>query len=189
MKETLCQITEIENANLSGRKPMVSDLNVEGCKPIQNPKTKTDMTMVKLNHMPFEKTFNSLFEDLFQNLPNNLAGNDWNRSNGLVPVNITEGPEGYRLDVVAPGMEKSDFKVNLEKYILTVSAEKKTEAKTENEKQVRREFSFRSFSRSFKVDDSIDTAKIEARYENGILHLSLPKREEVKLLPKEICVN
>jgi HSP20 family protein len=147
------------------------------------------MTMVKLNPMPFEKTFNSLFEDLFQNLPNNLSGTEWNRAGGVVPVNIAEGPEGYRLEIVAPGMEKSDFKVNLEKNILTVSAEKKAEVKTENEKQLRREFSFRSFSRSFRVDDSIDTAKIEAKYENGILHLNLPKREEVKLLPKEICVN
>lgn len=147
--------------------------------------------MVKMNPMPFERTFNSLFEELFQNLPNNLAGSEWNRNagSGFVPVNITEGPEGYRLEVVAPGMEKSDFKVKLEKNILTVSAEKKTETRKENEKQVRREYSHRSFSRSFKVDDTIDTARIEAKYENGLLHLNLPKREEVKLLPKEICVN
>ena len=147
--------------------------------------------MVKLNPLPFEKTFSSLFEDIFQTLPQSLAGNEWNRSfgNDFVPVNITEGPEGYRLDVVAPGMDKTDFKVNLEKNILTVSAEKKKESKTETEKTVKREFSFRSFSRSFKVDESIDTAKIEARYENGILHLTLPKKEEVKLIPKEISVN
>jgi HSP20 family protein len=147
--------------------------------------------MVKMNPLPFEKTFNSLFEDLFQNLPGNLSGSEWNRQTGIgsVPVNINESPEGYRLDIVAPGMDKSDFKVNLDKNILTVSAEKKSETKSENEKQIRREFAFRSFSRSFKVDDSIDSAKIEAKYENGILHLSLPKREEVKLLPKEISVN
>jgi HSP20 family protein len=146
--------------------------------------------MVKLNQRPFEKTFNSLFEDLFQNLPQNFAGNEWNRSftNEFVPVNIRETADAYLLDVVAPGMEKSDFKVNLEKNLLTISAEKKTEQKSESEKVVKKEFSFRSFSRTFKIDDSIDPAGILAKYENGILNLSLPKKEEVKLVPKEISI-
>jgi len=146
--------------------------------------------MVKLNQRPFEKTFNSLFEDLFQNLPLSSAANDWNRgfSNEFVPVNIKESGDAYQLDVVAPGMDKSDFKVNLEKNLLTVSAEKKSEQKNENEKIVKKEFSFRSFSRTFRIDESIDPSGIQAKYENGILHLSLPKKEEVKLVPKEISV-
>ena len=149
------------------------------------------MTLVKLNQKPFEKTFNSLFEDLFQNLPNSIAGNEWNShfSNDFVPVNIKETGDAYILDVVAPGMEKSDFKVNVEKNMLTISAEKKSEVKNETEKMIKKEFSFRAFSRSFKLDDSIDTANINAKYEQGVLNIALPKKEEVKLTPKEISIQ
>ena len=149
------------------------------------------MTMVKLNQRPFEKTFNSLFEDIFQNLPNTISGNDWNGrfNNEFAPVNIRETGDAFTLDVVAPGMEKQDFKLNLEKNLLTISAEKKAEHKEEQEKVVKREFSFRSFSRSFKIDESIDTGSITAKYENGILQITLPKKEEVKLVPKEISIS
>lgn len=147
--------------------------------------------MVKLNQRPFEKTFNSLFEDIFQNLPNTISGNEWNGrfNNEFAPVNIRETGEAFTLDVVAPGMDKQDFKLNLEKNLLTISAEKKIEQKEEQEKIVKREFSFRSFSRSFKIDESIDTGSITAKYENGILQITLPKKEEVKLVPKEISIS
>jgi HSP20 family protein len=146
------------------------------------------MTLVKLNQKPFEKTFNSLFEDFFQSFPSGYAGNEWN-NNGFIPANIRETAEGYHLDLVAPGMEKQDFKVNIDKNILTISAEKKTENKKEDEKMIRKEYSFRSFSRSFTLDDTIDATKIAAKYENGVLMLQLPKKEEVKLMPKEIAIQ
>jgi HSP20 family protein len=149
------------------------------------------MTLLKVNQKPFEKTFNSLFEDLFQNLPNTIAGNDWNNqfSNDFVPVNIRETGDAYILDVIAPGMEKSDFKVNIEKNLLTISAEKKSEVKNENEKMIKREFSSRSFSRSFKLDETIDSSNINAKYDQGVLNITLPKKEEVKLVPKEINIQ
>jgi HSP20 family protein len=149
------------------------------------------MTTVRLNQKPFEKTFNSLFEDLFQNLPGTLSGDEWNNqgTNGSVPVNIKETTEGFILDVIAPGMEKSDFKVNVDKNILTVSAERKSEIKNETDKMVRKEFSFRSFSRSFKLNDAIDSANINAKYEQGVLNITLPKKEEVKLSPTEITIQ
>lgn len=149
------------------------------------------MTLIKLNQKPFEKTFNSLFEDLFQNLPNTIAGNEWNSqfSNDFVPVNIKETGDAFILDVVAPGMEKSDFKVNVENNMLTISAERKSEVKNETEKMIKKEFSFRSFSRSFKLDDAIDSSNINAKYEQGVLNISLPKKEEVKLTPKEISIQ
>jgi HSP20 family protein len=149
------------------------------------------MTTVRLNQKPFEKTFNSLFEDLFQNLPNTLSGDEWNGpvSNGSVPVNIRETAEAFMLDIIAPGMEKSDFKVNIEKNLLTVSAEKKADIKNENEKMIRKEFSFRPFSRSFKLNDSIDASNINAKYEQGVLNITLPKKEEVKQTPTEINIQ
>ena len=157
-------------------------------KHMVKPKNKTVMTLVKLNQKPFEKTFNSLFEDFFQGFPSGYAGNDWN-NNGFVPANIKETPEGYHLDIFAPGMDKQDFKVNMEKNILTISAEKKKESGQENEKMIRREYTYRSFSRSFTLDDTIDASRIAAKYENGVLLVHLPKKEEVKLMPKEITIQ
>jgi len=103
-----------------------------------------------------------------------------------VPVNIKETKDSYQLEVVAPAMEKADFKINIENNLLTISAEKKTENKVENEKQIRKEYTHRAFSRTFTLDDVINTADISAKYDNGILHLTLPKKEEVKVVPKEI---
>ncbi len=143
--------------------------------------------MVKFQPRPFERTFNSLFEDIFQTLP----GRDWSErpSSDFAPVNIRETKDGYVLDVVAPGLEKSDFKVSLDKNVLTVSAERKSESRREDEKTVRKEFSYRSFSRSFRLDEGIDAASIQAKYENGILQLTLPKREELKVVPKDISIQ
>jgi HSP20 family protein len=91
--------------------------------------------------------------------------------------------------VVAPAYDKADFRVNLEEDILTVSAEKKEETKSENEKEIRREYSYRSFKRSFTVDEGIDAAGIDAKYVNGILTLNLPKKEEVKTASKQISIQ
>ena len=146
------------------------------------------MTLVKVNQKPFEKTLNSLFEDIFQGFPSGFAGNDWN-SQGFIPANIRETREGYHLDIVAPGLDKSDFRVNIDKNILTVSAERKQEGKKEDEKFIRREYGFRSFSRSFTLDETIDAARIQAKYENGVLALELPRKEELKLMPKEIAIQ
>jgi HSP20 family protein len=93
------------------------------------------------------------------------------------------------LEVVAPGMEKADFKVNVENNLLTVSAEKKAESKNEHERQVRKEFSYKSFARTFTLDESIDAEKIQGKYEKGILHIELPKKEQAKILPKEISIQ
>jgi len=91
--------------------------------------------------------------------------------------------------VVAPGFEKTDFKVNLEQNVLTVSAEKKEEGKEENKKQIRKEYNYKSFKRSFTIDEKIDAAGIEAQYVNGILTLNLPKKEIVKESAKEINIR
>lgn len=144
------------------------------------------MTMMKLSPRPFEKTFNGLFEDLFQHLPTTERGG--RLATDAVPVNIRETKDGYVLDLQAPGYEKQDFRIRLEHDLLTISAEKKLETKGEDERVLRTEFGLRSFSRSFRVDELIDKSAIGAKYERGILQLTLPKREEVKRVPKEISV-
>ena len=152
------------------------------------------MTHVKFARRPFEKSFNTFVDDLFSELPV-LYRNETDRVfKGFAPVNIKESDKGYSLEVVAPGFEKSDFKVNVEQDVLTVSAEKKDEVKenaenSNTEKQVRREYSFRSFKRSFTLDEKIDAAGIEAKYNNGVLTLNLPKREVVKTSAQEINIQ
>ena len=148
------------------------------------------MAYVKFNSRPFEGTFNNLVDDLFTELPV-LFKNDFNNTErkGTIPVNVKETEKSYQLEVVAPGFEKSDFKVNMEQDLLTISDEKKSEVKDENEKYIRREYSFRSFKRSFTLDEKIDATNIEASYVNGVLTLNLPKKVAVKAAATEIIIK
>lgn len=145
------------------------------------------MTLVKFNQPA--KTFHGLVDELLNGkfLNKDFATSDFFGAS-YAPVNISETKDGYSLEVVAPGFAKDDFKVKLDGPTLTISAEKKTESKDENEKHLRREFSFRSFSRSFTLDEKVEAAKINAKYENGVLHLTLPKKEAAQETVKEIIV-
>jgi HSP20 family protein len=147
------------------------------------------MVQVKFNR-PNGKSFNNLFEDFFNNFPATIAdeASSFLHKN-TVPVNIKETSGVYNLEIIAPGFEKADFKVSLENNLLTVSAERKAETKQENEKQVRKEFNYSSFKRSFTIDEKIDTSAIEAAYNNGVLQLNLPKKAEVNTQTKEIIIN
>lgn len=150
-------------------------------------KKLNNMTHVKFNRKPYSN-FN--FVDSFFNDFPGLFNNDAPaKSNGSVPVNIEENEKSYKLDVVAPGFEKADFKVSVDQQVLTISVEKKDEVKDETKKQVRREYSYRPFKRTFTVDDKIDSSSIEAQYVNGVLTLNLPKKETVKVSAKEISIQ
>lgn len=144
------------------------------------------MTVFKLNQ-PINRSFNGLVEDILNELPT-AFGKSF-RENVLVPlVNIKETKDGYDLELVAPGRNKEDFKINLEKNILTISSEIASQQSNTEDKQIRKEFNFQPFKRSFTVDDKIASDKIEAKYENGLLKLHLPKNEEVKATVKEITI-
>jgi HSP20 family protein len=148
------------------------------------------MTNVKFNSRPFEGTLNNLVDSFFTELPGLFKG-DFNNSEskGFVPVNVKETEKAYVLEVAAPGFEKTDFNVKLDQNLLTISAEKKEEVKTDNEKQIRREFTSKSFKRSFTIDDKIDATNIGASYINGVLTLNLPKKETVKTSATEIIIK
>jgi HSP20 family protein len=148
------------------------------------------MTHVKFGNRPFEKSINTMVDELINGIPV-LFNEGYNTvsKNGFVPVNILEKTNGYTVDVVAPGFEKADFQVNLDENILTISADKKEEAKNEADKQIRKEYSFKSFKRSFTIDEKIDATGIEATYVNGVLQLNLPKKAEVKEAAKTIIVK
>src|SRR5690606_27548781 len=96
-----------------------------------------------------------------------------------VPVNLRETDKTYEMSLVVPGLRKEDFMLNVTDNLLTISYEQKEEQNDQNKEQgwLRKEYRMQSFSRSFTLDDTVDVNKISASYDNGILHLSLPKKE------------
>ena len=148
------------------------------------------MTNVKNNGVPFERTLTSFFDDFFTEVPA-LLKTEVKQPNyrGHAPVNITETGDAYAIDVVAPGYEKENFRINLDKNILSISAESKTEETTEENKNIRKEFHQRGFKRTFTIDHTIDTEKIDAKYVNGILKVTLTKKEKEKTASKDIVIQ
>lgn len=143
------------------------------------------MTLVKFNnrtrsHAPY---FNNVFDSLFSEALNK------NYTINKVPgVNILESETNYTIELAAPGLEKSDFQINLKKDTLSVWAEKK-EADGEVKKNYsRKEFDYLSFARSFTLPESVDAEKISAEYVNGILTIGIGKKDAVKEENKEIKV-
>ncbi len=115
---------------------------------------------------------------------------DWSNRNfsntntTLPSVNIKDNAEAFKVEVAAPGFEKGDFKIELNRNLLTISSEKKTENETkEGEVFTKREFSYQSFTRSFTLPEIANGEAIKANYENGILTVEIPKREEAKPKP------
>jgi HSP20 family protein len=140
------------------------------------------MTLVKFNHQA-PRQLNQwvnrfLDEDL---LADRFFG-------GFPPVNIFDNNDNYSIEVAAPGLDKNDFKVQLDRNLLSISVEKKETVENNDSREIRREFSHRGFKRSFTLDDKIDADNIVAKYENGVLRLTLPKREEVKSGSKDIAI-
>jgi HSP20 family protein len=130
--------------------------------------------------------FNNSIDKFFEEFVNQLPTGGGRQ---IPPVNIHEDDSAYYLDLVAPGMNKEDFKVNLENALLTISFEKKQTKNDDQLKIHRREYRYQSFTRSFTVDDKINAENILARYENGVLSVYLPKREEVKAPTKQILIS
>ena len=115
---------------------------------------------------------------------------DWNQSNfsdtgTTVPaVNIKENKESFEVEMAAPGMTKDDFKIHLDGNLLTISAEKSNETEQNDSKYSKREFSYQSFQRSFTLSkEVVDSDKINAKYQDGLLKLLIPKKEEAKEKP------
>lgn len=104
-------------------------------------------------------------------------------------VNILEREGNFELQMLAPGYTKQDLKLSMENDILTISAQREKESLNENERFTRREFAHRSFSRSFRMPESVDTESITAEFKDGVLHVSIPKAEKAKPKTRAISVN
>lgn len=135
------------------------------------------------NHLPM------LFDDFLNRDVFNWGTNNFSETNTTIPaVNIKETADRYQVEVAAPGMNKEDFKVELDGPMLTISSEKTNDRQNqEDERFYRREFSYQSFQRTFNLKkEVVDIDKIEAKYENGVLQLLIPKKEEAKQKPPRL---
>ncbi|MBS1771954.1 MAG: Hsp20/alpha crystallin family protein [Bacteroidetes bacterium] len=138
-----------------------------------------------------KENFPALFDDFFK------PWNEWFDGGGLlertltVPaVNISEEKDNYKVTMAAPGMKKDDFKVDVEGNLMTISAEQEEEKEEKDKKYNRKEYNYTSFSRSFTLPDAVNKDNIDAKYDNGILTLTLPKKDEAKKQSgKNIVVN
>ncbi|MEJ5089633.1 Hsp20 family protein [Sphingobacterium faecium] len=138
------------------------------------------MKLAKRNLNNFS-IFSPMFNDFNRELLNWGNSNYSSTSTTVPSVNIKEDGDNFEVEVAAPGMSKDDFKITLDGNLLTISSakEEKNEEKLDN--YTRREFSYQSFQRSFELHrDVVDQDNIEARYENGLLRLTIPKKEEAK---------
>jgi HSP20 family protein len=135
------------------------------------------------------KTFGGLIEDIFQNGFQNLIAEDaWNET-APVPVNIQETETTYDIHVVAPGFNKNEFKVSVDKNVLHISYEHREENTEEKGKYLRKEYKIQSFKRSFTLNEKVDISHIVAKYESGILYITLPKKESKEPTTQEIKIN
>ena len=146
--------------------------------------------LTKYNRGTSLPTLSNVLENFFDTDVVNFLGTDVTST--IPAVNVKETNDAYKVDVAAPGLKKEDFKINLENNILTIKAEKETkqEEKDENNKFRRKEFSYTSFQRSFSLPDIIEEEKIQAKYENGILCITVPKKEiAIKKQAKNIKIE
>ena len=142
------------------------------------------------------RQFNTWVDQLLHDNLNSFFNDDlWGFSGinqqGNVPVNLRETDKTYEMSLVAPGLRKEDFRLNVTDNLLTISYEQKEEQNDQHKEQgwLRKEYRMQSFSRSFTLDDTVDVNKVSASYDNGILHLTLPKKESAQRLTKTIEIK
>ena len=122
-----------------------------------------------------------VFDDFFKPW-NNWFENDLftGRALTIPAVNITDNKEDFMVALAVPGMKKDDFNIDIDGNMITISCEKEEKIEEKESKFTRKEYNFSSFSRSFTLPDEIINEKIEARYEEGVLKLFLPKKKKLK---------
>jgi len=128
------------------------------------------------------RSFPSVWDSFFSNdfMPDLF---DLDGYKSVPAVNIAENDDEYVIEVAAPGLEKKDFKINLENKVLTISSEKEDKIEDKNGKSIRKEFRYSSFSRTFTLPETVDNDKIRAKHKDGILSVSIPKMETAKVKP------
>jgi len=136
----------------------------------------------------FQNQLPSMFDRFFEGDLFDWSNRNFSLTNTTLPsVNIKQNANEFTVEVAAPGFEKGDFKLEVDHDLLTISSEKKVENETKDGEQfTKREFSYQSFSRSFTLPNTADGERIEANYDNGILRIIIPKKEEAKPKPSRV---
>jgi HSP20 family protein len=140
----------------------------------------------------FQNQIPTLFDRFFEGDLFDWSNRNFSETNTTLPsVNIKEDADGFQVELAAPGFSKKDFRIELDNNELTISSEKKVENETKDgERFTKREFSYQSFSRTFTLPNIVNNEKIGAKYENGILRVTIPKIEEAKTKPvKQIAIT
>lgn len=147
------------------------------------------MSIVKRTNNDFFTGLPSLFDDFFSRDLMNWGLRNHSTTNTSIPaVNIRETADAFEVEMAAPGMSKEDFRIELDNNALTISSEREHRNEpTDSERYARREFSYQSFQRTFQLSkDVVDADKIQAKYENGLLRLTIPKKDEAKQRPPKM---
>ncbi|UOE50943.1 Hsp20/alpha crystallin family protein [Mucilaginibacter sp. SMC90] len=146
------------------------------------------MTLVKFDPAQKNNTLLPGFNDVFDSIFNDTFFND--RMVARVPaVNISESENNYHVELAAPGLKKEDFKISLDRNVLHVSVEQQTENTKEEKNYSKREYAYNSFVRSFTLPESANAESIEATYTDGVLKIDIAKREEAKMVRRQIEVK
>jgi len=146
------------------------------------------MSLIKFNNGTKENNSTKGFNDIFESMFQDTFMSD--RLMSKVPaVNISENEDHYHIEMAAPGLTKDDFKIKLDRNLLTVSAEQQNQHVESNKQYNKREFSYSSFVRSFALPETADDSGIEATYSSGILTISVAKKEEAKQVVRQIEIK
>tara|TARA_R110002124_G_scaffold227889_2_gene393273 strand:+ start:22958 stop:23389 length:432 start_codon:yes stop_codon:yes gene_type:complete len=136
------------------------------------------MKLVKRNNGAFPSIWDSFYNDDFFSVPDML------KPGTTAPaINIRNNEDDFLVEMAIPGMKKEDFKIDLDNNVLTISSEEKSEQEETQDNYTRKEFNYSSFKRSFTLPETVDGDKIEAKYEAGVLGITIPKKEEAKPKP------
>ena len=144
--------------------------------------------MVKVNNHPALRNWNGVVNELFSELEKSLVPNV-PQNKGVPAVNILENSDGFHLELLAAGRKKEGFSLGIENRQLTINYNEEKQETPENWKQIRREFSLGNIKRTFNLDETIDADNIQARYEDGILKVFLPKKAELKPIARTVQIQ
>lgn len=145
------------------------------------------MSVVKWNNRSAFPSINSMLDSLFSNTSGFYS--EVEKGTSIPAVNVTETEESFGLEVAAPGKSKKDFNVEIDNGVLSISSEAEETKETEEKNYTRKEYSFNSFCRSFTLPENVDPEGIEAKYVDGVLNVTVPKKEPSKPEVKSIKVG
>tara|TARA_R110000868_G_scaffold56488_2_gene174754 strand:- start:1074 stop:1577 length:504 start_codon:yes stop_codon:yes gene_type:complete len=146
-------------------------------------------TIKKGDKKTTEPIFNALpslpswFDDFLGTGFGNEFMSNFNSGLTLPAVNVMDTVNDFIVEMAVPGLQKSDFDINIDNNVLSIGVEKRTELNEDKQNYTRREFGYSSFKRTFAIPESVNIEKISASYNDGIMKVVLPKREEAKKKP------